>query len=162
MADQAGQRKLLTEKDLTFQWALDIVQSDESTRKNVTASHGSQAAVVVHEIHQVKAFPSSCYTCWRKGHHQTQCKFKTATCHHCGKIGHIKPVCHSLSSSRQFFVHLAFYRLLVCLVQINPTWIVRIQLKHQIVLVHQKLLILKLLLIYSIGIRVRIICSSCC
>ena len=99
VADQALQRKLLTEKDLTFQRALDVARSHESAKKNVATLHGSQAAAAV--VHEVKAVSSSpCYRCGRKGHLQTQCKFKTATCHACGKLGHIKPVCRSLSSPR--------------------------------------------------------------
>ena len=77
VADQALQRKLLTEKHLTFQRALDVAQSHESARKNVATLHGGSqtggAAMTVHEVHQVT---SSCYRCGRKDHHQTQCKYK--------------------------------------------------------------------------------------
>ena len=101
VADQALQRKLLTERDLTFKRAFDVAQSHEAAKKKVATLHGSQSigTAVVNELKTVTSPSlSPCYRCGRKGHHQSQCKFETATCHHCGKLGHIKPVCRSMSA----------------------------------------------------------------
>ena len=56
------------------------------------------SATAVHNIPSMTT-NNSCYRCGRKGHQQSNCKFKSATCHHCGKVGHIKPACKSLKSS---------------------------------------------------------------
>ena len=92
VTDQAIQKRLLSEQDLTFKKAFEISQSHESAAKDIVTLQGSPP-----QVHQLAdSVGSSCYRCGRKGHQQSQCKFRATTCHHCGKVGHIKPVCRSL------------------------------------------------------------------
>ena len=99
VGDPIIQKKLLAVQDLTFQKAYDIAESQESAAKSVVTLQGSATAVP--NVHNIPSMTTnnSCYRCGRKGHQQSDCKFKSATCHHCGKVGHIKPDCKSLKSS---------------------------------------------------------------
>ena len=84
VANQAIQKWLLSEHDLTFKKALEYCDITRTTTPSA----------------------STCSLSWqfllqmcKEGHQQSQCKFRAATCHHCGKVGHIKPICCSLKRS---------------------------------------------------------------
>ena len=89
--DDHVQQKLLSEKSLTFEKALELAVSLEMARKNVSEL---QALVTSHTTvnRLVKAV---CYRRGRGGHQPDKCRFKQAKCLSCGKVGHIQRVCRT-------------------------------------------------------------------
>lgn len=106
--NDALQRKLLTEADLTIKRAQEIAQSMESADLNSKDLKGDASARDYSDsIHHAPTSPASpslnagqgkkfqpCHRCGRR-HDARTCKFKDATCHKCGKQGHIRPACRS-------------------------------------------------------------------
>ena len=95
------QKKLLTEKDLTYQRAVEISVSME------TATHDTEE---IHKASDVHAMASShkrekksptqytktsvkCKVCGRGSHRSEDCRFKDATCYGCNMKGHIRSAC---------------------------------------------------------------------
>ena len=95
--EDAIQRRLLSEKKLTFDKALEIAISMEVAKQNVSELQSTIQPQQV-DVHKMTTQPpsaiASCYRC--KGTHQPEkCKFRTAGCHTCGKLGHIQRACRS-------------------------------------------------------------------
>ena len=110
--NEALQKKLLTEADLTIKRAQEIAQSMESADLNSKDLKGDVSARDHSDsIHHAPASPASssqiagqgkkfqtCHRCGRRRDAKS-CKFKDATCYKCGKQGHIRPACRSGSPS---------------------------------------------------------------
>ena len=106
------QKRLLTEKNLTLDTALQIAVSMEAAQKD---AHEFSKARVFQEVESeengatvtaVNKFASKstarksknsiqnkCFRCGRTNHNPDECLFKDRECHQCGKKGHIKPMC---------------------------------------------------------------------
>ena len=106
--DSAIQRKLLSERNLTFDKALEMAQSHEAAVRNArTLQAGTND--VSEPVHTLQKFRQSndgsgsdpCYRCGRHGHAPTRCRFRSFKCHQCGRIGHIKAVCRSSSQGEK-------------------------------------------------------------
>ena len=104
------QKKLLSEKDLTYEKAVDICVAMETASRDATELQAQHRAEEVHKM-STKQKPkymnkpqhhknSPCYRCNNTGHSPHDCKFKTAICHHCNKQGHIKKACRSMPKPR--------------------------------------------------------------
>ena len=98
------QRRLLSEKDLTYAKAMEIARAMEAADTNTK----SFKAATDSAIRQFTSKPSrdrearnACYRCGRTSHSSADCKFREATCNHCGKKGHIAPVCRSKTKPQQ-------------------------------------------------------------
>ena len=100
---QAIQKRLLAEKNLTFEKALDIALSVEAADSDVKQLQ-KPPGTVMYQTHsnnqrpprrtQRPAIPPRlpCYRCL--GNHAPQaCQFKEAECHKCKKVGHIAKAC---------------------------------------------------------------------
>jgi len=91
------QRRLLSEKTLTYKKAMEIAQGMEAADQNTKAFKSTEQPV--RKLHSSPSQPRSsqqiCYRCNRPGHSPTSCRFKDADCHVCGKKGHIAPACRS-------------------------------------------------------------------
>ena len=106
--DDAIQRKLLAETDLTLQKASAIAISMETASKDAQLLISFGGATVSEKepesspraetIHRVQDKPARKFvgcSCCGKRHLSSTCRFKNATCYACGKVGHIKAVCRS-------------------------------------------------------------------
>ncbi|XP_043198388.1 uncharacterized protein LOC122368489 isoform X1 [Amphibalanus amphitrite] len=106
LADQALQKRLLTEEDtLTFQQAQRIALAAETATKSarqLAAQSSDLAAQDVHRVgsaRQVKGSPSNryvrseCFRCGGTNHSPQTCRFKTYKCHSCGEQGHLSRKC---------------------------------------------------------------------
>ena len=97
---EATQRRLLSEKDLTYEKALELATTIEMTEKNVKTLTSQAAAKPPGspEVHHVEEKSVSqtpgCYRCGG-AHKPMVCKFREAECHYCKKKGHIAPVCRA-------------------------------------------------------------------
>ena len=90
--NEATQKRLLIENDLTILKAIEIGTNLESAERNTRVMKSSKPGVSVEA--NVKAInPQPCYRCGRKDHAPAHCKFKDAVCYSCGKRGHISPAC---------------------------------------------------------------------
>lgn len=118
LASESIQRKLLTERDLTFARACEIALSMEMASKNSLEILGKSQNAAVNKISKPKIAnkgrgqfrktnenfnqknegkmesEQKCYRC--EGRHSPQeCKFKTEKCHACSKTGHIARACRN-------------------------------------------------------------------
>ena len=104
MNDEAIQRKLLAEPELTYARATEIAISMETALKNsqllqnARIGDGDWTAAEPRDIYQLRTSDKqnsqerTCHRCG-KPHLPSVCRFRLAKCHNCGKIGHIKSVC---------------------------------------------------------------------
>ena len=121
--DDAIQRRLLAERNLTFEKALATAQSLEAAAQNMKELHqeSQQDEVEQGEVRKVRVSTPhesvstsekeksetkdqrggrggsqfTCYRCGKTGHSPRQCRHKEAKCFECGKIGHLRSVCRS-------------------------------------------------------------------
>ena len=78
--NEATQKRLLIENDLTILKAIEIATNLESAERNTHVMKSSKPGVSVEA--NVKAInPQPCYRCGRKDHAPAHCKFKDAVCH---------------------------------------------------------------------------------
>ena len=111
--DSHIQRRLLSERNLTFAKALELAQGLETASKNVQTLQGAVASATaensVQRINARERLPlragvmqsvntterGPCSRCGKSNHVSSKCRFKNAKCHNCGRIGHIKAACRS-------------------------------------------------------------------
>ena len=106
LKNSAIQKKMLTEKKLSWQGAVDIAQAMESADKQASNFKNSPASGAVNAIHGARPktgnrnrtyqkndkFAKPCFRCG--GNHLPQtCKFKEVDCRFCKHKGHIERVC---------------------------------------------------------------------
>ena len=102
--DNAIQKRLLAEPELSFKKAVELAQGMEtaardakelqkptSTRETCKETTG---VLKINPSSNVKS-PATCHRCGKPGHLASRCAFKQAKCYHCGKTGHLRSVCRS-------------------------------------------------------------------
>lgn len=96
------QRRLLGERHLTLDKAVDLSTSLEAAEKEVetlakTYQETLEPAVnfLSKEEKQVTPIEVTCFCCGKPNHKVTVCKYKNLTCNTCGKRGHLAVVCKS-------------------------------------------------------------------
>ena len=110
------QRKLLAERELTYELALAIAQGSEEADRNLRemriakSKHIPSVVVKQEPVNQLSASSTThkkrnsgwisqatstkaCYRCNGAGHSANDCWFKEVTCNHCRKKGHIAKAC---------------------------------------------------------------------
>ena len=108
--DDAIQRRLLSEQNLTFDKALTTAQGLEAAAKNLRELHHDKKPSGGNgEVHKVArdsgprkekregqtGVNTVCYRCGKPGHSPIKCRHRGAKCHSCGKVGHLRSVCRS-------------------------------------------------------------------
>ncbi len=114
------QKKLLAERDLTFDRALMIAQGFEEADKNLremrTQKSSSGVMVKQEPVHQLQRRTNTsrkpsdverskdfqrktCYRCGASNHKAEDCRFREQICRNCQKKGHIARVCRSKPKS---------------------------------------------------------------
>ena len=96
LCSEAMQRRLLSEKGLSYRKAMDVALAMEAAERETKAL--KPAASTIHKFasqNSRRKEQSSCYRCGRSNHGPADCRFREADCRNCGKKGHIAPVCRS-------------------------------------------------------------------
>ena len=94
LIDEAIQRRLLAEADLTLTKALTLAQAMETAKKDLKEIHptGVESETTYHlSLH--KQSQAVCHRCLGTGHFPGTCRFKSAKCNKCHKTGHIAKAC---------------------------------------------------------------------
>ena len=109
--DDSMQKRLLSEPDLTYARAVELLQSIEMASQNVkdlkdknpkaqgevTQTHSGQEDV--HAVLEPKKQPLTCFRCGKAGHMASSCRVsRLVVCHRCKKRGHIQKACRNQSS----------------------------------------------------------------
>ena len=86
LENETIQKRLLTEKDLTFKGAIDIAHGMESAARHAKSLQGGASPTHSDATHRLgQGFAKECYRCGQSSHRQTQCPYRSAKCHNCGK-----------------------------------------------------------------------------
>ncbi|XP_060063527.1 uncharacterized protein K02A2.6-like [Ylistrum balloti] len=112
LKNEAVQKKLLSEKDLSFDKAVDIAVAMETAARDAVELQAKHKGLSVHSLKsknpkfssrnqkssqqnkpKVSSHEKPCYRCTRPGHDPQKCFFKNEKCNQCGKVGHIKKAC---------------------------------------------------------------------
>ena len=105
LRSESIQRRLLAEKELSLQKAMELSQGMEAANRNAKSLKGTSPAI--NKVRTVQTHKSSsnqrvaqrpsapCHRCGRSNHDQNDCKFRDSICHNCQKKGHIAPVCRA-------------------------------------------------------------------
>ena len=104
LLEEAIQRRLLAEADLTLTKALSLAQSMEIAQKDLKEIHPTRAEVetLQESAHYVSSRrQQNCHRCLRAGHSPGACHFKSAKCNKCHKTGHIAKACLTTDVSKQ-------------------------------------------------------------
>ena len=109
------QRKLLAEKNLTYEKALEILLTMETAEQGTKDLKVHDTTVAPKEIHYTPLSKSkqrytagrtkthstvTCYRCLGE-HLANACKFRTAECHLCKEVGHIAKACKSKQKNKK-------------------------------------------------------------
>ena len=90
--DDALQKRLLAEPDLTYEKAVKLAKSHETATQNVEDLK-TQPPQTVGRLDNPRS-DVTCYRCGRKGHIATKCHVdKDVVCHGCRRKGHLKRAC---------------------------------------------------------------------
>ena len=97
LCNEAMQRRLLAETDLTLTKAMELTQSMEAADHNSRAFKATEPTIKKISSRQPQRTrpQQPCCRCRKSGHKAPDCGFKDADCHACGKKGHIAPACRS-------------------------------------------------------------------
>lgn len=102
--NEACQRRLLSEANLTFARAFEIALNMETAERDTQQLRGQDSrAEPVHKV-EARSFNAKgrkCYRCNGKNHTLDVCHFKEVNCHNCGKTGHIKKACKGKVTANQ-------------------------------------------------------------
>ena len=103
------QPRLLAEKDLTYEKAVELAEAVEAAEKNSKIlKNGASTQTGIHQssastpkpkqYEEAKRGTPTCYRCGGP-HLAPVCKFKDTICHYCQKKGHLARVCKSKNKS---------------------------------------------------------------
>ncbi|CAI5694547.1 unnamed protein product [Oreochromis niloticus] len=96
LRNEAAQKKLLTESDLTLEKAINISVTMEMASKEAHALHATDRA---HKLDSGKANAQGpCFRCGKLGHLASDCWCKEMDCNNCGKKGHVARACRNKKS----------------------------------------------------------------
>lgn len=105
IASEAIKKRLLGEKDLTYQKAFDIAQSMEAATWDAAKMQikvETDTLNYVKDKRQTGRRPSKerneqggCFCCGRTNHRKAECRFKEFKCKQCGMVGHLQAMCRS-------------------------------------------------------------------
>lgn len=92
LRNEAAQKKLLTEIDLTLEKAINISVTMEMASKEAQQLN---ATGKVHKIANQSNAQGPCFRCGRTGHLASLCWSKEMDCRQCGKRGHVERACRN-------------------------------------------------------------------
>lgn len=110
VASENIKKKLLSEKDLTYQKAIEIAVASEAASRDaakmLSPSTSTLSSEAVNFISKQKkeaktrdstggGSSKNCFCCGRVGHIASACRFRTYTCNNCERVGHLQKVCRS-------------------------------------------------------------------
>jgi len=97
--DEATQRRLLAEADLTLARATQSMERAQKDSRDIQSPRGSNVTFPREGTYSVVP-KKKCYRCLGIGRAPTDCHFKSAKCNKCHKTGHIAKACQTRESSQ--------------------------------------------------------------
>ena len=99
---ETTQKRLLTERELTFNSAIDIAHGMESAAQNARKLQGTQTTTGanINKMTPGQSETKECYRCGHSSHRPTHCPYRSAKCHNCGKQGHLKRMCRQQTKQK--------------------------------------------------------------
>ena len=98
LRNEQTQKRLLSERNLTFDRAVDISVAVETATRDAAELGQYRDGAAVHKVqHKLnrRQYRKPCFRYARNGHAPDECRFRDAQCHRCKQKGHIKPACQS-------------------------------------------------------------------
>ncbi|XP_014208233.1 uncharacterized protein LOC106639237 [Copidosoma floridanum] len=111
LACDATKKRLLGEKDLSFNKAVEIAQALEAASRDVAGMRLSSTAgePIKHVVDKKKTkghrkeekqrAAGTCYCCGKSNHQKAACRYKDFKCNNCGKAGHLRVMCRRKGES---------------------------------------------------------------
>ncbi|XP_014214167.1 uncharacterized protein K02A2.6-like [Copidosoma floridanum] len=113
ISSETTKKRLLGEKELTSQRAIEIALSLESAGRDAARMQGGTTATASalnfmtdkkkgagkKNKQENKGDVKKCFCCGKSNHQKSECRYKDFKCNACGKVGHLQVVCRNKTSA---------------------------------------------------------------
>ena len=98
LRNEQTQKRLLSDRNLTFDRAVDISVAVETATKDAVELEQCIDGAAIHKVQprqNRRQYRKPCFSCVRNGHTPDECRFRDSQCQKCKQQGHTEPACQS-------------------------------------------------------------------